>query len=1417
MVWQQVIQRFKNKNKRTTDRKRRRRLMMESLTKRELLASDFAAITGTVFDDINSNGTQDAGEIGIAGANISLTGPLNLTAVTDANGEYRFDDLTAGTYEVAQVLPPPTGFSVPGTTLNPQTVFIAATPPAPANGTQASGISVLTIDDFSGASQNVEAVSTGTNPNSSSIVDGSGTVVGGTRDIFVNVTSATGSAEVDANPIANPGFLELNPSGTGAATYLLTWDGDSDPLNLDATGLGGQDFTVDGTGTAIQALLGFDIDPTSTANGTFSIAVFSDAANFTTYEFELPDTGSIPSAEVLIRFDGAATLTNGTSVTNAIVTNTGTGVDFESVGALQLAVDTDDEAAVDGIVDFLQVLGPAEVEIDFPNESVLALGGIVFEDNNGGVAQNNGLLDAGELGIAGVTVQLFGNGNLDPATDTPIATTTTLADGTYNFPDLDAGDYLTFIPNAQFATGQPLFGFTNSTGNDPAPDPDDDVDGDDNGTLIAGVGVSTGVITLASNAEPINDDDTNPNTNTTLDFGFFPEVDLVITKTLNEAESDVQSGGDAVFDIVVQNLGPSDATTVVVTDVIPSGLTFDAGSSSFGAFTQSLVGNELTINLGDLAVGETATFQIGTTIATNQATDIVNEASVEAFEFETNLDNNNDDAAVDLTFADLVITKTDAIDPIGAGAQETYTITVINNGPDTATDVTITDNLPEDVTFVSGTFTIGNGTIDEVPAGSGDLIISVGDIPSGATVQIDVVADVADTADSPLNNIASVIANPNNDPNLANNDTNEETVVIREVDLTIDKSVDDTTPTAGETVTYTLVASNIGPGVARDVQVTDVLNPELTFVPGSFDPLTSGVTINQTGQNLSFDVGVLGVGETRTFTFDVTVDPGATGVVPNEAEILTSDIETNPANNIDDADITVQNEVDLVLTKAVDLATAVAGQDQLVYTFTINHDTVSPSDAQNVVLTDVLPAGLTGVTINAPTATQTNFDNATGTVTVEFDTIPVGETRTFTVTADIDEAVTGTLTNTASIAVDNETDLSDNNDTAVTIVNPEFDVTITKDVNNPTPLPGETVTYDVVLVNSGPSTATGVVLTDDIPAGLSFVSGTLNGLAATVVGNTVTFPAITLGDDQSADASLVFTVSDTASGVITNTADVTTDPGETNLLNNDDQAVITVTPQVDISVVKTVDNASSLPGGNLVYTVTVTNSGPSTAVNVIATDTLPAGVTFVSGTGPNGAALTAVNGVVTVNGGNLADNASFTFTVNGTINQGVTTDQVNTVSVATDTAETNLANNTASAVTTVDPVTSSIAGTVFVDANNNGVQDIGEVGIAGVEIALSGVNSLGVQVNATATTNANGDYIFTNLAAGTYTINEIQPVGFSDGTDTVGQNAPALLGNDVFMNLELEANTDATAFDFGELAESLSKRRFLASSTNSDR
>ncbi len=80
-------------------------------------------------------------------------------------------------------------------------------------------------------------------------------------------------------------------------------------------------------------------------------------------------------------------------------------------------------------------------------------------------------------------------------------------------------------------------------------------------------------------------------------------------------------------------------------------------------------------------------------------------------------------------------------------------------------------------------------------------------------------------------------------------------------------------------------------------------------------------------------------------------------------------------------------------------ATAVPGQDQLVYTFTVAHDTVSPSDATNVVVTDTLPAGVSGVVIDAATADDTDFTN--GVVTVTFNSLPIGETRTFTVTVAV--------------------------------------------------------------------------------------------------------------------------------------------------------------------------------------------------------------------------------------------------------------------------------------------------------------------------------------------------------------------------------------------------------------------------------
>jgi uncharacterized repeat protein (TIGR01451 family) len=123
---------------------------------------------------------------------------------------------------------------------------------------------------------------------------------------------------------------------------------------------------------------------------------------------------------------------------------------------------------------------------------------------------------------------------------------------------------------------------------------------------------------------------------------------------------------------------------------------------------------------------------------------------------------------------------------------------------------------------------------------------------------------------------------------------------------------------------------------------------------------------------------------------------------------------------------------------------------------------------------------------------------------------------------------------------------------------------------------------------------------------------------------------------------------------------------------------------------------------------------------------------------------------------------------------------------------------------------SSISGVVYIDTNNNGLQDAGEAGIAGVIVALSGTDANGVlfnlapaginsgQVNLMTTTDASGNWKFGDLLSGTYTVKETQPTSFTDGKDTDG-SIVSTLSNDQFANIVLPIGTNATNYRFGEL------------------
>ena len=169
--------------------------------------------------------------------------------------------------------------------------------------------------------------------------------------------------------------------------------------------------------------------------------------------------------------------------------------------------------------------------------------------------------------------------------------------------------------------------------------------------------------------------------------------------------------------------------------------------------------------------------------------------------------------------------------------------------------------------------------------------------------------------------------------------------------------------------------------------------------------------------------------------------------------------------------------------------------------YTIVVTNAGPSAATNVVVADTFPATLTDVTWTSVRTTGVRGNNAgSGTINDTIDFIPAGGTVTFTVTATIDPAATGTLSNTATVSRGRRHQHANNSATDTTDPDVQYDLSITKTDGQTTDVPGTTTTYTIVVTNAGPSAATNVVVADTFPATLTGVTWTSVGSAG-VTGN----------------------------------------------------------------------------------------------------------------------------------------------------------------------------------------------------------------------------------------------------------------------------------------------------------------------------
>ncbi len=884
------------------------------------------------------------------------------------------------------------------------------------------------------------------------------------------------------------------------------------------------------------------------------------------------------------------------------------------------------------------------------------------------------------------------------------------------------------IPASQFLAAGPLFGMVSSTGN---PDPDNDVDSDDNGALVGAV-VATQAITLVAGGEPTTDGDTDTNSNLTLDFGFTPSIDLTVVKS---GTATIDAGGNVTYTITVTNNSPIAATNVQVTDDLPTGVTFlpngTNGSTSSASWTvQANPNGELLATIASLAAGAN---QVLTVVVSTDPTLVAgtlnNVVTVTSDGVEQTPADNTDDADTAITRnATLVVTKTDGRTTVSPGDTFAFTLEVTNNGLSTANNVTLIDTLPAGYTFVSFGAGSEGAPVRNVVGGLDQITAGVTSLNVGEAMTVIVNVAVANTI------VGTTIANTvtaDSDDSVAVNatDTNN---IVRNLDLAITKTAVAPTVGVGGRATYTLSVTNNGPLDVTGVEVDDDLPTGFTLATGNPSSIAAAVTPTR---DFIWTVGNLANGQTATVNVVVDVASTftpATGVT-NTATIavarLTGFTDTNTGNNTATAQVAVEPRFDLRVLKDDGVTSVTTGQQ---FSYNIDVDNLGPSSATNVVVTDTLPAGLQFVSATSNNVAIGAINGQVFTATIP--TLASAETRRIVLTVRVlANATTSPLVNTVTVTADNaatqETGTRPNTATDSDTLTRTVTYNVTKTGPTTPVLAGTNFTYTVIAFNSGTADAPSVVFSDPLPAGVTFVDGifTVNG---TSTNGTVTFNSTTNqleanlgtllagGSATTNHATITINVRATAttSGTVSNTARIT---GPDNTTGVTSTVTTTVNPNFDLTVTKTDNSTSTQIGQNLVYTIVVTNAGPSPAANIQVTDTLPTTqLTFVSATSNSGT-FTNNNGSITGTIASLASGASATITVTATVRNDVPNGATisNSVSVSA-TNETTTTNNTATDTTTVSTV-KTISGFAYIDTNRNGVKDTGEPGLSGVLIFLT--------------------------------------------------------------------------------------------------
>ncbi|GAA4011437.1 ESPR-type extended signal peptide-containing protein [Hymenobacter fastidiosus] len=616
---------------------------------------------------------------------------------------------------------------------------------------------------------------------------------------------------------------------------------------------------------------------------------------------------------------------------------------------------------------------------------------------------------------------------------------------------------------------------------------------------------------------------------------------------------------------------------------------------------------------------------------------------------------------------------TTIVGPATASATQvvTFTVTTRNNGPVPALNVIQFVSIPPG--FATGeVLPSGGGFYD--PASGAVIWPTVASLAVGEvrTYTFSYVAPALNSTDASkprtiLSQAAVTASTP--DGNTVNNSSTIGTDIQWNADVAI-AVAGPTTAVVGNTITFTVSTSNNGPAPAADV------TPTVRIATGLSSVVASG------GGVYNMSTGLV------TFPAIPTLEVGLTGAVTNTITIVVPDrpiIGVSAAANNPDNELSLTNNaatlilpvtprtsilVDVQTTIAANLSSQQAGQP---VSFTVTA-TNAGTDAANMRQRVSLPAGLGGVVVSDAGGTLTGaYDAVTGVVTfpVEASQAP-GTVLTYGIT--LNAPGKGPLLATASVN-SNFSDATPANNTqsvSVTIV-PLADVATVLS-GPPARLPGGLGTYKVRTINNGPSPASSVVQTVQLPTGLTDVVASGGGVYDAVTGQ-VTFPTIAtqvVGRAGEVSHTLQFTFPATATTFTATVTSGTTEKAGTTA-NNTSSMTTGLTNQIPLA--NTVSNLLQAPEGNTAGPLTLTSLQGLDLDGAIASftiSTLPAaetGALFLNGAAVGVGQVIDISQAANVTfdpAGSFAGNAFFTYT---TGNQGAaSTAALYTIAVGQDEA-----------------------------------------------------------------------------------------------------------------------------------------------------